>query len=340
MLWEAAANRVVNAHLAEVPLNYKSFAIRLSALLVAGLSVAPAPAVPQTIPYWESSFLFRNTTYSVRLVGSDPSQGAITTLVATTVVPIRLLFSDGNILDAQREVAPLLASPIYSSAAFPSGTTQYADAVLRAELWPAVQGSNYHVLLDSPSIASEYLLSVPSNEGSTKTGPHGQVTGTIDYAWFVKTVQPAVIAQLGIAATSLTIFVTHNLRLKRPGNACCFHGNHSAFVGGPNGKDRFTTVWANMAPGNADTMSHEISEWANDPFNDNVVPSWRIPGVNDCNKTLEVGDPLDGTTFSAGRFVLQDVAYVEWFSRQQPSMALGGKYDVLGKFTSAAQDCL
>jgi hypothetical protein len=87
-------------------------------------------------------------------------------------------------------------------------------------------------------------------------------------------------------------------------------------------------------------MSHEINEWANDPFNDNVVPSWRIPGVNDCNTTLEVGDPLVGVTFHAGGFVLQDVAYVEWFSRQQPSMALGGQYDVLGKFASPAQDCL
>ena len=61
--------------------------------------------------------------------------------------------------------------------------------------------------------------------------------------------------------------------------------------------------------------------------------------VNDCNNFLEVGDPLEGVTFKAGGYILQDVAYVEWFSRQQPSMALGGQYDVLGKFTAPAQDC-
>jgi hypothetical protein len=322
-------------------LHYESLAIRLCALVIAWLVATPQPAGAQTIPYWQSSFLFNNATYTVRLVGSDPALGAVTTLVANSIVPMKLIFSDGNVLDAQREVAPLLASPIFTSAVFPSGSTQYADAVLRAELWPAVQGSNYHVLLDTPTVMPEYLLSVPSNEGSTVTGPRGQVTGTVDYQWFVKTVQPAVIAQLGIAPTSLTIFVTHNLLLKRPGNACCYHGNHSAFaIDGPTGKDRYTTVWAGMSPGNADTMSHEINEWANDPFYDNVVPSWRIPGVNDCNKALEVGDPLVGSTFHAGGFVLQDVAYVEWFSRQQPSMALGGQYDVLGKLTSPAQDCL
>jgi hypothetical protein len=308
--------------------------------LVASFFALPMPADAQTIPYWESTFTFNNTIYSIRLVGTDPAQGAVTTLVENTIVPMRLVFSDGNILDAQREVAPLLASPIYTSAVFQSGTTQYADAVLRAELWPAVQGSNYHVLLDTPSVVPEYLLTVPSSEGSTVTGPHGGVTGTVDYAWFVKTVQPAVIAQLGIPATSLTIFLTHNLLLKRPGNTCCYHGNHSSFVlHGPDGRDQYTTVWAGMGAGDADTMSHEINEWANDPFYDNLVPMWKIPGVDDCNSTLEVGDPLVGTKFHAGGYVLQDVAYVEWFTRQQPSTALNGQYDVLGKFLSPAQDC-
>ncbi len=321
-------------------MSYKALAIRLCALMIAGLEMAPQQAGAQTIPFWKSTFLFNNVTYTVRLVGSDPTKGALTTLVPNTIVPMKLIFSDGNVLDPQHDVTPLLASPIYSSAVFPSGTTQYADAVLRAELWPAVQGSDYHVLLDTPTVAPEYLLPVPSNEGSTVTGPHGQVTGTVDFAWFVKTVQPAVIAQLGIAPTSLTIFLTHNLLLKRPGNTCCFHGNHSAFiVHGPAGEDRSTTVWAGIGPHNADTMSHEINEWANDPFNDNIVPMWKIPGVDDCNLTLEDGDPLVEVKFQAGGFVLQDVAYVEWFSRQQPSMALGGQYDVVGKLTSPAQNC-
>ena len=260
-------------------MKYGALAIRLCTLVVICFVFVLEPAGAQTIPFWESSFVFNNTIYSIRLVGTNPERGPKTTLVANTIVPMRLVFSDGKMLDAQRDVAPLLASPIYSSAAFQSGTTQYADAVLRAELWAAVQGSTYHVLLDTPSVVPEYVLNVPMNEGFTMTGPRGQVTGTVDYDWFVKTVQPAVIAQLGVAPTSLTIFVTHNLLLKRSGPTCCFHGNHSAFVVRVSaGRNRFTTVWSNMDPGDAGTMSHEINEWANDPFNDNAVPMWKIPG--------------------------------------------------------------
>jgi hypothetical protein len=289
---------------------------------------------------WDSSFSFNGVIYNIQLVGSNPSRGGTTTLIANTILPMKVSFADGNTLDATRDVQPLLASPIYTSTAFQSGTTQYADAVLRAELWPAVMGDNYHVLLDTPDVEPLYLLSVPSEDGFTTIGPQGQVTGTVDYDWFVKVVQPAILAQLGVSPTSLTIFLTHNLRLKQPGNTCCFHGNHSSFtVRTPAGHDRYTTVWAGVGSDDVSTMSHEINEWANDPFNENVVPAWRKPGTHDCNHHLEVGDPLAGVTFHAGGFVLQDIAYVEWFSRQSPSMALGGQYDVRGKLTTVAADC-
>jgi hypothetical protein len=82
----------------------------LCALVAARIVAVPETAGAQTIPFWESSFVFNNTTYSIRLVGTNPTRGAKTTLVANTIVPMRLVFSDGKMLDAQREVAPLLAS--------------------------------------------------------------------------------------------------------------------------------------------------------------------------------------------------------------------------------------
>lgn len=320
--------------------NGTAHSARLCALGIALVLTAPRGAAAHSVPVWASSFEVNEVVYTIQLVGSNPSRGGTTTLVANTIVPMKVSFADGNTLDASQDVQPLLASPIYANTAFQSGTTQYADAVLRAELWPAVMGSNYHVLLDTPFVEPVYLVSVPPTDGFTTTGPHGEVTGTVDYDWFVKVVQPAVIAELGVSPTSLTIFLTHNIRLKQPGNTCCFHGNHSAFtVRGPAGRDRYTTVWAGVDSGNVSTMSHEINEWANDPFNENVVPGWSKPGTHDCNHYLEVGDPLTGVTFSAGGFVLQDIAYVEWFSRQSPSMALGGQYDVRGKLTAVAEDC-
>ena len=314
---------------------------RLCALVISLLVADASGAAAHSIPVWSSSCSVNGVVYNIQLVGSNPSRGGTTTLVANSIVPMRISFADGVVLDASREVQPLVASPIYSSTAFQSGTTQYADAVLRAELWPAVMGSDYHVLLDTPFVEPTYLLSVPAQDGFTTTGPQGGVIGIVNYDWFVKVVQPAVLIQLGVSPTSLTIFLTHNLRLKQQGNVCCFHGNHSAFTfRGPSGHDRFTTVWAGVDSKDVSTMSHEINEWANDPFNENVVPGWRRPEANDCNHHLEVGDPLAGKTFSAGGFVLQDVAYVEWFSRQSPSMALGGQYDVRGKLTAVAEDCV
>ena len=322
-------------------MNETAHSVRLCALAIALVLIAPLGASAHSIPVWDTSFSVNGVIYNIVLVGSNPSRGATTTLVANSIVPMKISFADGTTLDASREVQPLLASPIYTSAAFESGTTQYADSVLRAELWPAVMGGNYHVLLDTPFVEPVYLLSVPASDGFTTIGPHGEVTGTVDYDWFVKVVQPAILTQLGVSPTSLTIFLTHNLLLKQQGNVCCFHGNHSAYtVRGPSGRDRFTTVWSGVSSSDVSTMSHEINEWANDPFNENVVPGWRKPGTNDCNHHLEVGDPLNGKIFNAGGFVLQDVAYVEWFSRQSPSMALGGQYDVRGKLKTVAEDCV
>jgi len=313
---------------------------RLCALAIAIVMAAPLAAGAHTIPVWSSSFSFNGIVYNIQLVGSNPNRGGTTIFVANSIVPMKVVFADGTTLDASREVNPLIRSPIYTSTAFQSGTTQYADAVLRAELWPAVQGSDYHVLLATPFVEPLFLLSVPAEDGSASTGQGGEVTGTIDYDWFVKVVQPAIVAQLGVSPTALTIFLTHNIRLKQVGNTCCFHGNHTAFsVRGSGGRDRFTTVWAGVDSSDVSTMSHEINEWANDPFNENVVPGWRRPGTHDCNYHLEVGDPLAGATFHAGGYVLQDIAYVQWFSRQQPSMALGGQYDVRGKLTTVAEDC-
>jgi hypothetical protein len=320
--------------------NGTAHSARLCALAIAVLLTIPQDAAARTIPVWSSSFSFNGIVYNIQLVGSNPTRGGTTTFVANAIVPMKVVFADGTTLDASRDLNPLLGSPIYQNAAFQSGTTQYADAVLRAELWPAIQGSDYHVLLATPFVEPLYLLQVPAEDGSASTGPRGEVTGTVDYDWFVKVVQPAIVVQLGVSPTSLTIFLTHNIRLKQPGNTCCFHGNHTAFyVRSPAGRDRFTTVWAGVDSVNVSTMSHEINEWANDPFNENLVPGWRNPESGGCDTHLEVGDPLAGVTFRAGGYFLQDIAYVQWFSRQQPSLALGGQYDVRGKLTSAAADC-
>ncbi len=298
---------------------------------------SPAAAQVLTVPLWHTSFVYDGTTYPIEIVGADPSLGT-TTLVSNVIVPIRATFPDGTVLDASGDSLDLIASPIYSAAPFASGLTQYADSVLRAEFWEFAQSSDYHVLLNTPSIEPAVALAIPAGDGSVSVGPLGEKKGVVDFDWFIKTEEPLIIGQLGISPTSLTVFLTKNIRLQQ-GNAS-FGGEHYSFdVDGTGIRERFTTVWAGATAGETNSISHEINEWVHDPFNENAVPQWAIPGANDCNKHLEVGDPLVGTLFKIDGYVLQDIAYVDWFSRQVPSAALGGRYDVLGKFTVPSPPC-
>jgi hypothetical protein len=92
------------------------------------------------------------------------------------------------------------------------------------------------------------------------------------------------------------------------------------------------------------TINHELGEWLNDPFINNIVPTWRYPPESDpravCsgNPFLEVGDPegngptfrdfptvpimIDGVTYH-----LQDLVMLPWFAREIPSSAQNGWYD-------------
>ncbi|HLJ83959.1 MAG TPA: hypothetical protein VKT51_07315 [Candidatus Eremiobacteraceae bacterium] len=298
---------------------------------------SPAAAHTVTIPIWHTSFVYNSTTYPIEIVGGNPALGT-TTLIASEIVPLRVVFSNDQVLDASAETAALLASPIYASAPFMSGTTQYGDAVLRAEFWQSAQSSSYHVLLAPPTVEPTYTLQVPAADGFTSSGLHGIVKGVVDFDWFVKSEEPLIVSQLGLPPTTLSVFLTRNIRLKN--GRSTFGGEHFSFdVRRGDERDRYTTAWAGASAGDVDSMSHEIAEWLHDPFNENAVPPWVTPGTEGCNKHLEVGDPLVGTLFKVNGYVMQDVAYVDWFAREVPSAALNGNYDVLGRFTAPAADC-
>ncbi len=91
------------------------------------------------------------------------------------------------------------------------------------------------------------------------------------------------------------------------------------------------------------TFNHELAEWMNDPFVNNLVPAWNYPpasdpnGVCSYNPYLEVGDPqgngptypdfptallkVHGTTYH-----LQQIVLWQWFADEVPSSAFGGWY--------------
>jgi len=92
-------------------------------------------------------------------------------------------------------------------------------------------------------------------------------------------------------------------------------------------------------------LSHEIAEWADDPFVNNTVQPWLTPTAPQygCTGVLETGDPVVGIGFAIGTNTFQqganpfpdaqgnptfsadgfyhpeDEAYVQWFMRTSPN---------------------
>lgn len=310
------------------------------------MRVIPAASLPQTIPFFRSSFQFGGKTFPYAVVGSNPLSPQSTT-IGTQIIPLNLKFANGTILSGGAIASDIAASPVFRTGTYAAGVTQYGDAVMRSEFWKFVATKNYHVLLSAPVIERTASLSVPSTAGSTQKAANGSISGLLTYAYFIQTVQPALVKSYGISPSTLTIFATKDIRVLEPSGHCCFNGYHSSFtVATSSGTGTFTTVWG-LVPSATPTqmfhVSHEIAEWLNDPFypsHPNVVPRWVHPLTGTCDSDLlEVGDPLVTVNFTVNGDSVQDEAFFSWFSRTTPSTGIGGRYDFLGRLTKPAAVC-
>lgn len=288
------------------------------------------------------------------MVGTKPAKGSATTTVPVTIVPLNIVFSNGTSFDGTPQVPQATSSPLFQNAPFISGTTQYGDAVARAEFWNYISTTspNYHVLVGTPTIDNTLTINIPSTDGKTVKDPYsGKKIGLITMSWFDSQIQ-AQLTALGFTTNMLPIFLSHNVYLTQGPptlSNCCFGGYHEAVY---NSVGLQTYIWNNDADAgvqggfseDVSILSHEILEWFNDPFGGNVVPNWEssIAPQYGCNSYLEVGDPLVGVVFTVSGYSsyhLQDMAFYNWFARQSPSTAINGQYTYLGTFTSLSQKC-
>jgi hypothetical protein len=281
-------------------------------------------------------------------------------VISVAIVPLRLVFANnGAVLDATSAAASVAHSPLFTAQSYPGlavGTTQYGDALMRSEFWSYISSrpAAYHVLLANPVVEPTYTLAVPtplpspspSNYGGYATTTSGQVEGYMNFAWFVQSEEKQIIDQLGISPSTLTIFATVNAKVLEPtivGGSyyCCYLGYHYDFpVSTPAGTETWTTAWASGAPPNIGPLSHEVSEWLNDPYYNNYVPRWVSPESGQCGgNELEVGDPVTNYTVNVGGFALQDESFYSWFSRQNPSVGINGWYDLNGVLKAPALNC-
>src|SRR5439155_3849436 len=155
--------------------------------------------------------------------------------------------------------------------------------------------------------AKTVTLTIPSVHGGTVVDPSsGKTIGIIGINWFDLQIQTMLIS-LKFTPNMLPIFLSHDIYLSQGAptlSNCCIGGYHSAVS---NQAGLQTYIWTTEAdPGvqggfgeDVSALSHEMLEWFNDPFTNNIVPNWISPIAPQygCSYILEVGDLLVGVVF-------------------------------------------
>jgi chitinase len=303
-----------------------------------------------SVPNFSGSFAWQGATYPYTIVGGKPQAGG-TTEVPVQLIPISLLFEEyadesGSplILGPGQVISRVLSSPNFSDAQYPNGVTQFADAVQRAQ-FNAVAAKDWHTVLSRPEVLKPLTIDVPRGLAKVYRNRSTGVTyAIVDTNFFISHLN--TILQLeNLRPDTLAIALTSNIFLAPQSDIkkCCVLGFHTSFDMGELAQVKFvqTFIWASwvdqgiLGTSLADVtpMSHEISEWMNNPFGGNIVPAWQVPNTGGCQSNLETGDPLalmpnggyavliDGFTYHP-----QNQVMMQWFQRGASSDAFEGAF--------------
>jgi chitinase len=298
-----------------------------------------------SVPHFSGSFVSQGKAYPFTIVGAKPQSNG-TTEVPVQIIPISLFFEEfvdesgaPIVLDPGPIVSRVQSSPNFRSAQYATGITQFADAVQRAQFYGSA-GKEWHTLLGVPQILKPLRIAVPRGDAKVYRNPStGVLYAIVDTDFFLSQLN-TMIQMANLAPDALSIALTSNVFLapQKDIKKCCVLGFHTSFDVGEMAQVKFiqTFIWASwveqgiLGSGLADVtpMSHEISEWMNNPFGGNVVPTWQVPNSSGCQSNLETGDPLalmpnagypvliDGFTYHPQNQVL-----MQWFQRGAASDA-------------------
>lgn len=319
-----------------------------------------------SIPYFSGSFAFQGRNFPFTIVGNKPQAGG-STQIPTQIISVSLFFEgyvdergDPIVLDADPVVPRVEASPIFRSANYQSvGVTQFADAVQRAQFFNRM-AQDWHTLLASPQLLKPVVIDVPRGMAKVYRNRSLGVTFAIVDANFFISQLNTVVQLENLQPNSLALVLTNNVFLspKSEVKQCCVLGFHTSFAAGNGESPQVQTlVWASwiesglLGSGVADItpISHEVSEWMNNPFGTNFVPPWQGLGrPGGCQNNLETADPVatlpdasypvtvDGVTFHPQTQVL-----LPWFMRQETADSLDGAFSFPDEklVTRASQSC-
>jgi hypothetical protein len=262
---------------------------------------------------------------------------------------------------------------------------QLEDATMRAQ-FNQTGSSNYHVILH-PNVMPAVTINVPSNQGTLLQSGRGVIFADINISWWAAQIQNL---ESTADPTHLPIYLTDSVLLHigpNPLNCCVigFHGTKATGNRLGNGKSNGNTkmqtfAWASwVQPGiyarpNGGTdwalqdihaLSHEIAEWGDDPFVDNLVEPWLTPTAPQygCTDILETGDPVvaigfamgtntfeqgpnpNGSQSADGYYHPEDEVFLPWYMRSSPNTiseptqtptANVGRYTLMGTLNQFA----
>jgi hypothetical protein len=310
------------------------------------------------LPTFSSSFAVDGVTYPYTMLGATPSSGR-TTELKTVVVPLRMVFTgfaQDATFDPSFAVRNMIRSPVYREARFANGRGQFGDQFQRAEFWNQMdRGKRWHTLMAEPEVSRTFTITVTPDTG--QLDDFNGLIGNMNIDAFDAQLH-AILPKLRLKADETPLFVTQTVTADAL-------GYHDAFLvpDGHGGQRMQTLMWsswldvAQVGPLLADisTLNHEVAEWLDDPFVNNEAPLWAFPPFNTtCGDIpfVEVGDPQgNGPDFdlfptvpvqlNGYEYHLQDIALLQWFTRETPSSAYRGWYDFpdTTQLTSPSVEC-
>jgi hypothetical protein len=233
---------------------------------------------------------------------------------------------------------------------------QLQDATMRAQ-FNKTGSSSYHLRLN-PVVHDPITIVVPGGKGTVIQSPSGVHAADISIQWWEARIKNLDTSLGYVDPTHLPIYLTNDVVLYLGNNPfeCCvlgFHGANYGPVHGNGNQPVQTFAWASyLSPGgfpqpdgtnwafqDIHAVSHEISEWADDPFITNFVEPWLTatgPSYG-CVNLLETGDPVvgigfamgtniyfqgpnpDGTQTADGYYHPEDEVFLPWFMRLAPN---------------------
>ena len=332
---------------------------RLSSATSAAVIAQNARVV--SIPSFTGSFSYQGTSYAYTMAGAPPSSGRSTT-VPTQYIPLSFYFDEfedanGNniTIDATAITAQIKRSPLFENADYATGTTQFVDAQMRAEFFSQMRrAGDFHVLLGRPQTLIPVTIEVPVGSSQVYQLEDGTYFAAIDYNFMLSQLNTLLQTE-PVTVDSIPIFLTRNAVYGSFSEGqlvdCCIGGLHTAFEVGQQGNRIFvqtaafaTSLDPDVADGifgdaavfaDVNALSHELAETLNDPFVNNLTPSYQLPGTapGTCQSVMEVGDVVENLAPDYTEVTLHGVTYhpqtlglLQWFEGVSPSNAFHGDY--------------